>query len=181
MFSRSRTIALVMACAAFPAALSAQQQTEPPQEVQELLQEAQQIQQQLAPVQQQALADEEVQAGQQRAADAVRAAMIAADPTMETKLDRLEAIMAEAQQAQMTGDQETIVALTQEAQQLQPELAEAQAVALEKPEVESEIAAFQKQLRDKMAEIDPDARPLLDRLAQLEERLEALVRRQGQS
>jgi hypothetical protein len=178
MFS-PRRVAVLLAFAVFPAALHAQQQSEPPQEVQEWLEEVEQIQQQLAPVQQQALADESVQQGQQRAADAVRAAMIAADPSMEAKIDRLEAIMQEAQQAQVSGDAEKIVALTQEAQQLQPQIAQAQAAALAQPEVESQVAAFQKQLRDKIVEIDPDTRPLLDRLAQLEERLQEAVRRQG--
>ena len=177
MYSRIRT-ALVLAFLAFPAALSAQQQELPP-EVQELLAEAQQIQQQLQPVQQQALQDEAVQQGQQRAADAVRAAMISADPTMEAKIERLEAIMQEAQQAQTTGDQATIVALTQEAQQLQPQLAEAQAAALQHPDVKPELEAFQKQLRDRMTEIDPNARPLLDRLAQLEQQLDEAVKRQS--
>ena len=177
MFSRTRT-ALLLAFLAFPAALSAQQQQLPP-EVQELLAEAQQIQQQLQPVQEQALQDEAVQQGQQRAADAVRAAMISADPTMEAKIDRLEAIMQEAQQAQAAGDQATIVALTQEAQQLQPQLAEAQAAALQHPDVLPQLEAFQKQLRDRMTEIDPNARPLLDRLAQLEQQLDEAVKRQS--
>lgn len=176
MFSRTRT-ALLLAFLAFPATLSAQQQLPP--EVQQLLAEAQQIQQQLQPVQEQALQDEAVQQGQQRAADAVRAAMIGADPAMEAKIERLEAIMQEAQQAQAAGDQATIVALTQEAQQLQPQLAQAQAAALEHPDVQPQLEAFQKQLRDKMTEIDPDARPLLDRLAQLEEQLDEAIKRQS--
>lgn len=180
MFSRTR-IAFLLAFAATPLAVNAQQQTQPPPEVQEWLQEVDQIQRQLQPVQQQALQDETIMQEQQRAADAVRAAMIRLDPTVEAGIDRLEAIMQEAQQAQATGDQQKIVALTQEAQQLQPQLAQAQAQALADPAVETQLAAFQKQLRDKMVEIDPDARPLLDRLAQLEERLEEAVRRQGQS
>jgi uncharacterized phage infection (PIP) family protein YhgE len=180
MFSRTRT-AILLAFAVSPAALSAQQQpTEPPKEVQALLEEVQQIQQQLQPVQQKALQDETVQQGQERAADAVRAAMIKADPTIEPRLDRLETIMKEAQQAQAAGDQEKIAALTQEAEQIQPQVQQAQAAALEHPDVEPEIAAFQKLLRDKMAELDPEARPLLDRLAQLEEQIQAAVRRQGQ-
>ena len=177
MFSHTRT-ALILAFAAFPATLSAQQ-AEPPQEVQEMMAEVQQIQQQLQPVQQQALMDAGVQAGQQRAADAVRTAMIEKDPAMEARLDRLEAIMQEAQQAQAAGDSEKIAALTQEAQELQPQIVAAQEEALARPEVELEVAAFQKQLRDKMAELDPEARPLLERLAQLEERLQEAARRQG--
>lgn len=177
MLTRTRT-AVLLALAALPATLSAQQQ-EPPQEVQEIMAEVQQIQQQLQPVQEQALMEEDIQEGQQRAADAVRAAMVERDPSMEASIDRLEAIMQEAQAAQAAGDQEKIMALTQEAQQLQPRIAEAQEAAMALPHVESEVAAFQKQLRDKMAELDPDARPLLDRLAVLEERLREAVRGQG--
>lgn len=180
MFSGTR-FAFLLAFAATPVALNAQQQGQPPQEVQEWLQEVEQIQQQLQPVQQQALQDETIMQEQQRAADAVRAAMIRLDPAVEARIDRMETIMQEAQQAQAAGDQQKIIALTQEAQQLQPQLAQAQAQALAEPEVETQVAAFQKQLRDKMAEIDPEARPLLERLAQLEERLEEAVRRQGQS
>lgn len=175
MFSRVRT-AVLLALVASPVALNAQQQTEPPQEVQEWLTEMQQIQQQLQPVQQQALQDETIQQGQQRAAEAVRTAMIEKAPEMEAKLERLETIMAEAQQAQAAGDQEKIMALTQEAQQLQPQLAQAQTEALALPEVESQVTAFQQQLRDKMVELDPAAKPLLERLAVLEERLQEAMR-----
>jgi hypothetical protein len=179
MFSRIRT-ALLLAIVASPAGLNAQQQTEPSQEVQEWLSEMQQIQQQLQPVQQQALQDEAIQQEQQRATEAVRAAMLQKDPEMGTKLERLEAIMQEAQQAQAAGDSEKIVALTQEAQQLQPQLAEAQAEAMAQPEVQSQVTSFQQQLRSKMAELDPDAQPLLDRLAKLEEQIQNAMR-QGQS
>ncbi|MBR9989229.1 MAG: hypothetical protein KFH98_05695 [Gemmatimonadetes bacterium] len=178
MFSRTRA-AIVLALAATPVALNAQQQAEPPQEVQEWLAEVQQIQQKLQPVQEQALQDEAIQQEQQRAAEAVRAVMIQLDSTMDAKIERFEAIMQEAQFAQATNDQQTIAALTQEAQQLQPQIMEAQAQALEHPDVEPRVAAFQKQLRDKMTELDPDTKPLLDRLDQLEGQLRAAFERQG--
>jgi 23S rRNA G2445 N2-methylase RlmL len=171
MFTRTR-IALALTLIALPGAISAQQQEQPSEEVRTLLQEAAQIQQQLAPVQQQALGDEAVQQGQQQAADALRAAMIEMNPEMAASIERLEAIMQEAQLAQATGDQETIASLTQEAQQLQPQVMEAQAKALDHPDVQPRVAAFQKQLQDKMVELDPDAAPLLERLSQIEEALE---------
>ena len=177
MLTRIRT-ALVLTFIAVPGAVSAQQ-AQPPEEIQKLLQEAAQIQQQLVPVQQQALGDEAVQQGQQRAADAIRGAMIEADPSLEAKLDRVEAIMVEAQQAQSTGDQQAIAALTQEIQQLQPGLQAAQTKALEKPEVQTEVEAFEKQLKAKMVELDPQSKALLDRLGQIEVELERAAARQG--
>jgi hypothetical protein len=178
MFTRTR-MAIVLALAVTPAALSAQEQQAPSPEVQQWLTEVQQIQMQLQAVTEEALQDEAIQAEQQRAADAVRAVMIQLDPTMDAKIERFEAIMQEAQLAQATNDQQTIATLTQEAQQLQPQIVEAQAKALEHPDVEPRVTAFQKQLRDKMVELDPEAKPLLDRLAQLEEQLREAMERQG--
>jgi chromosome segregation ATPase len=162
-----------------PAAVSAQQPSpevrEPSPEVQELLVERQQLTVRLGALQEQALENDELRAQQTAVSDAVRGAMIEADPTMQEKLDRIEAIMEEARAAQGTGDMERIAALTAEAETLQPQIQEAQATALARPEIEQQVDAFQLALRTRMVELDPQAAELLDRLDELNRRIQAEI------
>lgn len=172
--SAGRTLAALLVFA-LPAVGHAQGQTEPPPQVQEWIQELQELQSQIEPVQEKALEDSEVAAEQQRTTDFVRAAIIEDDPEMGQVLTRFEQILTEAQTAQENGDAEKIVALTQEAQQLQPRIEAAHASALNKPAVAERVTAFQQQLRAKMIEIDPDVESLLQRVEQLEGRIAALM------
>jgi hypothetical protein len=167
------TVALA-AVVAVPSAGWAQQESgQPSPEVQQLLVERQQLQIRLAEIQDEALEDEALQGQQDAVSNAVRNAMIEADPSMAQKLDRLEAMMQEARAAQASGDMERITALTAEAQTLQPEIRQAQAAALARPEIEEQVDAFQLALRTRMSEIDAEAPALMERLEAVELRLQA--------
>jgi hypothetical protein len=166
------TMAVAAGALLMPLTASSQQAPpQPPPEVQGWLLEMQQLQAELQPVQEQALQDEALQAEQTRLGEIVRDAMIAADPATADRLTRLEAIIEEAQQAQAAADTEKIAALTAEAQALQPQIAQAQEQALQQPEVEERIAAFQKNLQDRMVQIDPEARARIERLEELDRRI----------
>jgi hypothetical protein len=146
------------------------------EEVQGWVAEMQQLQQQLAPVQEQALQEPALQEQQQRVASTLRNAMIANDPAMAQLIDRMEALLLEAREAQAAGDHERIVALTAEAEEIQPRFASAQAEAMEQPEVAAEIEAFQANVHARMRQIDPDTGPLLDRFLELDRRVTAALR-----
>jgi chromosome segregation ATPase len=165
---RHALVAVPLLALLLPATASAQQQE---QQVQEWQAELQQIHAQLQPLQERALENEELQ--QQRAATtaALRAAMIDADPEIGPSLDRLEAMMEEVQAAQASGDADRIIALTLEAQEIQPRIARAQAQAVAREDVQAQIASFQEKLRDRMVELDPAAARLFERVAELEDRI----------
>jgi hypothetical protein len=148
---------------------------QPPAEIQEWITEMQQIQARLEPVQDQALQDSELQLEQQQIGEAVRGAMVAANPAVAAQLERMEALLEEARAAQAAADTDRIVALTAEAQELQTQLAEAQAEALQQPEIEARVEAFQKNLQERMVQIDPESRALLDRLQELDRRVRAAI------
>lgn len=170
------TAALAAAALLLPVTAFAQSTTEqPPAEIQEWITEMQQIQARLEPVQGQALQDSELQAEQQQIGEAVRGAMVAANPAVAGQLERMEAILEEARAAQAASDADRIVALTAEAQALQAELAEAQAEALQQPDIEARVEAFQKNLHERMVQIDPESRALLDRLQELDRRVRAAI------
>lgn len=159
---------LAVAAAVVPAAASAQANEQPPPQVREWIAEMQQIQMQIMPVQQQAMQDTALQEEQAAVTAAVREAIVEADPAMEAKLDRMDELMVEARAAQAAQDQEKLVELTQEAQTLQPEIASAQADALDRPDVEAKVLAFRDKLQARMVEIDPETKPLLERLQELD-------------
>jgi chromosome segregation ATPase len=155
-----------------PMTLNAQQQGPPP-EVQEMMAEMQQIQARLLPLQERALEDEALLTQRDETTAAVRSAMIAIDADIGTALDRLEEMMREMAAAQQASDMETIVALNQEAQELQPRIAAVQGEALAQPEVAERIEAFQAHLQARMIELDPEARSLFERRDDLDRRLRA--------
>jgi hypothetical protein len=166
-----RRTAVVAALSMPASAAIAQAPQQPPAEVQQWIAEIQQIQTQLRPVQEQALQDSALQQEQAQVADAVRQAIIEADSSMASKMERLETLATEARAAQEAGDTQKIAKLTGEAQTLQPEIYEAQAEALEKPEIEVQVSAFQENLHERMAQLDPKAKPLIDKMKQLDERV----------
>lgn len=161
-----------------PAALAAQQQPLPP-EAQALVVEMQELQAQLGPIQQQALSDAGLQAAQQELGEKVRAAMAEADPEMPARMERLTALQAEALEARAAQDQERMAAIVTEAQQIEQSLQAAQQQAIERPELDADIEAFQASLERKMVELDPDAAPLLERMREIDAELRALLQPAG--
>lgn len=170
---QSALIALTLTMLA-PPALAAQQQ-ELPAEAQALVVEMQELQVQLGPVQQQALSDAELQAAQQELGEKVRTAMTEADPEMPVRMARLTALQAQAQEARAAQDQERMAAIVTEAQQIEQSLQAAQQQAIERPEIESELQAFQSRLEQKMVELDPETAPLLERMREIDAELRSIL------
>lgn len=165
-----------------PAAASAQQPTQPTQptpEVQEWIAEMQQLQSELAPLHEQAMQDTALQQEEEQVKEAVRQAMVAADPANGQRIDRLEELMTEAQAAQAAGDTAKIAALTPEAQQLGPQVQAAREQAMGTPEVETRVEAFEEKLIAKMVAMDPSAQARLDRLNELSELVAQAMGRSG--
>lgn len=180
----SSRIALGIVCALamvfMPAAISAQQPTQPVQptpQMQEWIEEIQQLESELTPLHEKAMQDTALLQQRDEVRAAVREAIVKADPANGQRIERLEQLMTEAQAAQAAGDTAKIAALTTEAQQIGPQVQAAQEQAMETPEIEARLEAFENSLFAKMTEMDPTAQARIDRLNELNRRLrEALER-----
>lgn len=171
----SLAVGCALALLIAPAYASAQNEPAVPAEVQQWIQEIQQVQAQLEPLQAQALEEEDLKAEQEQVVQALRDRMVAADPENEGRLVRMEAILAEAAIAQQSGDADKLAELTTEASTLQPQIQAAQQEALEHPDVQPRVAAFQENLHKRIVAIDPAAQDLLDRVEELQERVSAVM------
>lgn len=164
---------MVMALALLPLGLQAQE-PQPgalpalPQEAQEVLQQMQVVQQDLSRIQQEALSDPELQAEQAALGEQLQLAMAQANPQVPQQIERLEQLMGEAQQAQQNQDAEKMQQIVAEAQGLEASLQEAQAAALQRPEIAPQIQSFQDKLEAKMVEVDSSTPQLIQRLQELE-------------
>ena len=103
----------------------------------------------------------------------VNAAMTDADSETEAHIARLEVLSEEAMTAQRTQDSATMQALMEEVVELRTALNAAQAAAVAREDVRSEIESFEAALMLKLREADPEAPELAARLDELEEILSA--------
>lgn len=180
MFRPIRTSLVAMLVLALaPAALLAQDpapaQPQVSPEIQGWLTEMQQLQAQLGPLQQQALQDPGLQEEQQRVTTLVQETMLQLDPTIPQQTQRIEELQQEAQTAQETEDVNRIMEIAAEAQQIQQRFVELQAEAMQSPAVAPQIEAFQSRLQARMIEIDPEAEARIQRLEELQRRLETAL------
>ncbi len=162
---------------AAPAVLQAQDpaaaQTQLPPEVQALLLEAQQIQQHLAPLEQRVLQDSALQAEHQEITIQVTTAMMQSDPELETQVQRMQALQEEVQRAQAAGDEERIAAIFGKANQIQGNVAAAQARVLEQPEIAARVEAFTARLHSRMIAEDQEAAAMITRLEEIRSEMAA--------
>jgi hypothetical protein len=163
---------LLLALAAAAPAFGQQQPAD--EDTQQILAELQQIRQQLERIEVQALeSDEALQQRQEEVQDLVIETMLEIDPDMEAKFERMESLQAEFQAAQEAEDMERIQALMAEAQELQQGFMEAQARAMERPNVVRAIEGFRDDLIAKMHEVEPETERLIARAEELAAKLQS--------
>ena len=143
----------------------------PTDQVQLWIVEMQHLQTQLAPIEDQALQDPTIAREQEDLGNAVLAAMLELDPTVQPKLERLRQIMMEAHA--YLGDDAKLQALAAEAGTLQPHIERARGAALARPDIETQMAAFRKNLCDRMVLIAPESRQMVERFEELEKLVRA--------
>jgi hypothetical protein len=158
---KALTCMIALAAFALPAHVAAQESTPPAQD------EITQIQARLQQIQQRALQDPELQAAQAQVGDEVVATMGRVDPTFTARSERAQAMQADIAAAQEAGDNERLHALAAEAEELQAAFGRARAQAMEDPELQSTIQAYQAQVVARMVELEPETETLLARLAEL--------------
>lgn len=153
-----------LAALSLPAHLSAQETA--PQAAE---QEVEAIQQQLQAIQQRALQDPALQARQAEIGQEVVATMSRVDPAFDPAAARAQTMQADIAAAQEAGDNARLHELAAESEQLQATFAAARARAMEDPELQASIQAFQAEVVEKMTEMDPETTRLLARLNELNE------------
>lgn len=171
-----RQIALLALAASIPAGGVAAQALPPsgaPADAdQAALAELQQVQQQLGQLQIQAITDNAaLEAQRSTIDDMLLSAMSDIDPETQQNIDRLDVLSQEAISAQQAQDAEAINALMTEAMQLRSALEAAQAQALQRDDIQTEIQRFEDDLMAAVVEIDPEADGLYTRIDELSEQL----------
>lgn len=162
-----RKLVAASAAALFATAPAVAQEP-PSEETQELMQELTEIRQQLQQIHSQAMQeDPALQERQQAVNDLVIETMAEIDPTVEDKMERLEGLQGELASAQQEQDMEKVQELVTEGQQLQQDVVQVQAEAVEDDRVASEIEEFETQVVSKMEEIDPETPTLIARAEEL--------------
>jgi hypothetical protein len=157
------------------APLSLFSQTAPESDhLQEWLIEIRYIQMQLGPIEEQALLEPDIQQQHDALRSVLHAAMIEADASIDTKLERLREIRVEAEAT--SGDQGRLDALDSEASGLQPAIARARAMALERPEIAAQVSAFRKVVCERMGRIAPESREMVARYEELQRLINASLR-----
>ncbi len=182
-----RAAAVALSIAALPAALAAQQRapsaqraaapgtaalTPAQREAQGWYRELMQIGQRLQAAQVRAMQDPQLKTAQEQLGRDFKAAMIKVDPTLANVDARARAMEAEAKQAQQAGDRAKMARLTQEAQQIQVKVMNAQQRALrDNPALATRARSFEDQLRRKMVQVEPQTMALVSRGQELQGKL----------
>jgi hypothetical protein len=136
--------------------------------------EYQEVQSRLGQLQVQVIRENaELEAHRSAIDELVNVAMREADPETDAHIARLEVLSEEAMAAQRTQDSATMQTLMGEIVQLRSALNAAQAAAVAREDVRSEIESFEAALMLKLREVDPEAPGLAARLDELAEILSA--------
>jgi hypothetical protein len=156
MLIKSLKLSLVaLAVAAIPHQLSAQAAPG------EAAPEASQVEARIEAVQQQALQDAEIQAASNELQSLIQATMLRLDPAFQTRAETLKTEVAAAQEA---NDNAALHELAAQAQALQAQVDDLQARAMHDPAVQEKLEAYRVQLFNRMVEIDPEVRALVQQL-----------------
>ena len=193
----TRASLVVLAAAAIPAGLSAQQRasarptvqrtsaapalTAAQREMQGWYQELQQIGARLNTARMKALqADPGLRTAEESLADEFKALMLKADPGLAGLQTRASALEAEARRAQASRDQARWMQLAEEAQQIQLRVLNVQQRVMQQPAFAAKARAFEDRMRKKMVEVEPQTPALIQRGEALQTRLKQAMEAQGQ-
>lgn len=121
------------------------------------------IQSKLGPLQSQAMEDTELREEFRALEEAIENAMIAWDAKLPEHRQRLGELEKEFRIAEDAGNEEEKKALMEEGSSLNTKIHQARSQALANPDIVAKMGAFQDQVLARMAEIDPEAKNLIDR------------------
>ncbi len=141
----------------------------------ELITEMTSIRTRLAPLQRHALENPELRAEGEAIAANIQRAMAEIAPETSGLIARLGELDADVRTARETGDSARVRTLVTEAQEIEQRLRTTQTAVIERPDILSAVEAFETRFHAHMRDQDPEAGPLLERLAALNDRLAGLL------
>lgn len=110
-----------------------------------------------------------------------KAAMLRADPALDSLAGRVKEMEREAVGAQQRGDRARLQTLQRELARIQTRFVNAQKAATEQPAIAQRSRAFETQLRTRMLQVEPQTDQLLERANELRSRLVRLQQQRTQS
>jgi hypothetical protein len=147
-----------------------------PDSIQGLLTELGTLRQRFENAQRKALdADVRLSESQRQVRELVNATALRLRPDTEELFALLPRIQSAASAAEQAGEVERLEALLADARRIQTALEDAQAQALEQPEVAIQIQAFERRMVDGMKAFEPDIEAVLERIQDLAARLQSWV------
>jgi chromosome segregation ATPase len=155
-------VALVVA--AIPNHLSAQASTAEEAQAPVPAAESSQIEARIQAVQQQAMQDAEIQAASTELQSLIQTTMLRLAPEFQQYAERAQTLKSDVAAAQAENDNARLHELAAEAQELQQRINDLQARAMEDAAVQQKLEAYRVQLFNRMVEIDPEVRALLQQL-----------------
>jgi hypothetical protein len=168
---------LTLAIVATPAVARAQN-LEPrslPDGAAEMITEMTTIQNRLAPMQERAMQHPSLQAEGERLGESIRGAMAKITPEAPGLIAQLDEMGLEAEAAQLAGDADKVRELVMEAREIEELLIVTQEAATQLPEITAAIEDFEAKVQSRMRDDNPEAGPLLERLATLNAQLAILL------
>lgn len=126
---------------------------------------------QLEALQVQALSDQALAARQEALGEEIRLAMASRDTTIEQQIERMSSLEAEAIAAQQTNNLQRLQELMMEATGIQERLIALQEAVIGEPAMAAKLDTFQNDLQAKMVQLNPNAKQMMDRYMELEEKL----------
>lgn len=136
------------------------------------LMEAMQIQMKLRAAVEKSLGDPAIAAQRTALMTEVQAAMVAADPTAKTKLDKLEALSKQAEVLQKANDQAGLQKLMTEGRELAMGLQALEKTALENAALKAKAEALDAAVKTKVKTVEPEFEKLEARLNELSQKLQ---------
>lgn len=176
---RSKLYVAAALIALAPAPIAARAQQAPPRALPEgaaeLITEMTAIQNQLAPMQQDALQDPNLRAEGEALGASIRDVMEEITPETPGLIARLNEMGPEVRAAQTAQDSARVRTLVTEAREIEQLLQLTQEAAIERPEIVAAVEAYEAKVHGHMRNEHPEAGPLLERLAVLNEQLTGLL------
>ena len=142
--------------------------------------EMNQIRARLQAAHQRAMQDQQLRAAQDQLMRDVKAAMLRADPALDSLSDRVEAMKPEAEAAQRSGDRARLQALQREMARIQTRFTAAQERAMQQPSIVQRSRTFEAQLKQRLLTVEPQTEQLLARANELQARLLRVAQQQRQ-
>ncbi len=178
-----RACVLAFAVLALPAAAAAQKQIDARVPVSPSRNEArawyaelQDVAQRLQQVHRRALEDPALREAHRAVGAALQQAVHRIDPGLERLTSRYEALQAEMQRAQQTGDAARASAVWREMEPLAARFQAAHERAVREPAMAARIRAYEAQLRREMLRVEPATEQLVERGQELKDRIDAVLR-----